>query len=476
MMRPLFCRIIDLGRPRASSGTTPRRFVSITWSQSSSFIRTSSWSRVMPALLTSTSMRPKRSRVASTSRSQSSRFAASADDRQRRRAQRLQLLAPRARDGPRRGQRLPRRRRPRPATRAMARPMPRLPPVTIATLPASGLASVTRAASAAERAAAVLSSDAGSSTACPRASSSVRLSSPVSTRPGPDLERTRSAPSRGEPLARSRSSGPGSPPGGRRNGFTSSAVRGDARVHVADDRARAGRATATPLELGGEAVGGRLHQRAVEGRAHRQQHALPAAARRGRAHRALHRRAMPGDDDLARRVDVGHPDHLALRGLRADAARPPASSTPMSAAIAPVPTGTASCMNSPRLRTSRTASAKRSAPATTSAEYSPRLWPAARPARRPRSAQRGGGRHARGQHRGLGVGGQRQVGLRALEAEAREREAERLVGLLARPRRRRASVSAKRLAHPDRLRALAGEEERDGHRRVGYHRRAPRPR
>jgi hypothetical protein len=58
----------------------------------------------------------------------------------------------------------------------------------------------------------------------------------------------------------------------------------------------------------------------------------------------------------------------------------------MMAAIAPVPTGTASCMNSPRLRTIRTASAKRSAPAMTSAVYSPRLWPAARAGLRPRSA------------------------------------------------------------------------------------------
>jgi hypothetical protein len=62
------------------------------------------------------------------------------------------------------------------------------------------------------------------------------------------------------------------------------------------------------------------------------------------------------------------------------------SSRPMMAAIAPVPTGTASCMNSPRLRTMRTASAKRRAPATTSAVYSPRLCPAAKDGSRPRSA------------------------------------------------------------------------------------------
>ncbi len=54
--------------------------------------------------------------------------------------------------------------------------------------------------------------------------------------------------------------------------------------------------------------------------------------------------------------------------------------------MAPVPTGTASCMSSPRRRTTRTASAKDRAPATTSAEYSPRLWPAAIAGARPRSA------------------------------------------------------------------------------------------
>src|SRR5438876_6555420 len=49
---------------------------------------------------------------------------------------------------------------------------------------------------------------------------------------------------------------------------------------------------------------------------------------------------------------------------------------PRSAAIAPTPAGTASCMYVPRFRTSCTASANFSAPAATSAEYSPRLCPA----------------------------------------------------------------------------------------------------
>ncbi len=46
------------------------------------------------------------------------------------------------------------------------------------------------------------------------------------------------------------------------------------------------------------------------------------------------------------------------------------------AAIAPMPSGTASCMNLPRRWTKRTASANDSAPAHTSAEYSPSECPA----------------------------------------------------------------------------------------------------
>src|SRR5207244_3186336 len=55
-------------------------------------------------------------------------------------------------------------------------------------------------------------------------------------------------------------------------------------------------------------------------------------------------------------------------------------------AIAPVRTDTPSCMNSPRLRTMRTASPNRRARATTSAEYSPRLCPPTSAGLRPRSA------------------------------------------------------------------------------------------
>ena len=50
----------------------------------------------------------------------------------------------------------------------------------------------------------------------------------------------------------------------------------------------------------------------------------------------------------------------------------------MMAAIAPSPGGTASCIARPRARTRRTASSSESAPAATSAEYSPSEWPAAK--------------------------------------------------------------------------------------------------
>src|SRR5216110_1275712 len=59
----------------------------------------------------------------------------------------------------------------------------------------------------------------------------------------------------------------------------------------------------------------------------------------------------------------------------------------MIAAMAPTPWGTASCMYVPRLRTSRTASATFKEPAATSAEYSPRLWPATKSGSKPFSAR-----------------------------------------------------------------------------------------
>ena len=52
--------------------------------------------------------------------------------------------------------------------------------------------------------------------------------------------------------------------------------------------------------------------------------------------------------------------------------------------MTPVPAGTASCIYTPRLCTSRTASSNARTPAATRAEYSPRLCPAATAGSAPR--------------------------------------------------------------------------------------------
>ncbi len=124
-------------------------------------------------------------------------------------------------------------------------------------------------------------------------------------------------------------------------------------------------------------------------------------------------------------------DFARGRGLAATSSTAVAS-RPRIAAIAPTPTGTASCIRSPRRRTSRTASAKSSAPAATSAEYSPRLWPATQTRGRTtlRSATARSDRHRRGQDRGLGVGGQLQLASAGPSKQSRDSGfAERRVGL-----------------------------------------------
>ena len=140
----------------------------------------------------------------------------------------------------------------------------------------------------------------------------------------------------------------------------------------------------------------------------------------------------------------------------------------MIAAIAPTPTGTASCISSPRRRTSRSASANASAPAATRAEYSPRLCPATATGARPAAAAA------------------RQVAIEAVRIagwvlavscssssgpsqQSRDRaKPEDLVGLLeGRPRRRRAVRPG--AAHADALRALTGEDA------GGHHRKSPAP-
>ena len=156
---------------------------------------------------------------------------------------------------------------------------------------------------------------------------------------------------------------------------------------------------------------GRLHQRAVERRAHRQRH--HASARRAPSH------ARPRGPRRPRAPAITTcPGAFRLAGLTtspsaasAHARAASASSAPRRAAIAPVPTGTASCMYRPRRRTIRTASAKSRVPATTCAEYSPRLWPATKAGSDAACLQQPRRRNADGQDGRLGVLGQHRAGL-----------------------------------------------------------------
>src|SRR5260370_23554318 len=79
-------------------------------------------------------------------------------------------------------------------------------------------------------------------------------------------------------------------------------------------------------------------------------------------------------------------EHTSFPAARLQTSATTACDRPMMAAIAPTPAGTASCMYVPRWRTSCTASASVSAPAATSAEYSPRLCPATKSGVKPFSA------------------------------------------------------------------------------------------
>ena len=167
-----------------------------------------------------------------------------------------------------------------------------------------------------------------------------------------------------------------------------------------------------------------LHQRAMEGRGHRQQHRALGAGVLGELHRPLDRRLGARDHDLAAAVVVGGlADRAGSRGRspprsRCSTAAP--KSSPSSAAIAPSPTGTAFCIAWPRRRSSRAASSSVSdAGGAQRRIFAQRMAGdegcvarevEARPRPRARAAPRGCGHQRR-----LGVGGQRQLGLRPLE-------------------------------------------------------------
>ena len=178
-------------------------------------------------------------------------------------------------------------------------------------------------------------------------------------------------------------------------------ARGLARERVAD-RVRARRCSATSTLCSTGICGARdrdvreprascsaagAHQRAVERRRHRQQHAAlralaPCAAAIARSTASL----WPAITSCAGALKLTGSTHLALRTLPRRRRAPRRRRGPGSPPSRPRPAGTASCIACARKRTSGTASANASAPAATSAVYSPRLWPAT--TRRLRAARR----------------------------------------------------------------------------------------
>jgi hypothetical protein len=180
-------------------------------------------------------------------------------------------------------------------------------------------------------------------------------------------------------------------------------------------------------------VGGGLHQRAMEGRAHRQHHAALGAARLGRLDRPLDRRLVAAHHDLAAAIVVGDGHDLALRRLLAGLLCR-SSSMPSSAAIAPSPTGTAFCIDWPR---SFRAGARRRAAASRRGQgriFAERMAGDMRGQRRQRLAavllQDPHDGHA-DRHQGrLGVLGQDQLGFGPFAHQFRQVLLQRLVDLL----------------------------------------------
>src|SRR5438552_3958227 len=485
---PLFCRIMSFVAARVMRNA-PRRLTSMTRSQSSSFMRTRRPSRMTPALLTRMSTRPNRCLAASTNRSASSRITASATTPRTAPPRASSSLAERWSRAASR----PETTTAAPASAsnvAIARPMPRLPPVTIATWPSRGpfftdsprlrLRLALRPRDVLRLAPPRSPAPLDHGERLPEARRVLDRESPNAVDDAPEESRQDASrpyldEDRGA-LGREAQDTIGPSDRARdlleEEGLDLRRGAGHAGVDVAHhgDRRVGDR---DPVELAGELDGGRRHEGAVEGRAHRKQDTLLAAPVAGERGRALHRRPMARDDDLLGRVHVRDADDLTLRRVHAH---------PLDLAqVEPHD-------RRHRARPHRHGILHQRAPLAHDAyrigepqgagHDERRVFPetVARGERGLEAAfgARGGRRDRRREDRGLGVGGQREVRLRTLEHEPRQVEAERLVRLLE-DRLRARGCRVEPLAHPDRLRALAGEEKRDrGHRWSGL-REAARP-
>ena len=355
------------------------------------------------------------------------------------------------------------RRRARPARRAslaIARPIPRDAPVTSATRPARSIIRWRCRSTRRNRRPAQMAN-------APRPASSSTLTHLDAAIDLLDQSRQHRCPG---PARRTssprRRSGAGPPPPSAPETTPAGPARRSPRLAVAwaarprwPRRAPMDARGRQRAQFGRQTILGRLHQRAMERRAHRQRnHPLRAERLRPLAG-ARDRRGVPGNHDLSGRVEIRRASRLDLRPLPRTRARRPSASRPRIAAIAPSPTGTASCMYRPRRLTVRRASAKDNVPAATCAEYSPRLCPAATAGASPCDARQARDRGAHRENRGLRIFRQRQALLGPVEAQpcSATRQARRPPRQTSRGRsetRRRAPCPCRPSARPDRERRM----------------------
>ena len=134
------------------------------------------------------------------------------------------------------------------------------------------------------------------------------------------------------------------------------------RLDVGDDR-HLRRLNTTAASAARQPLGGRLHERAMERRAHAEQLRQLRAARLGGRAGAIDGPLVARDHDLTAAVEVRGAHDLAfaacLAGLGAGRLDVGARRGRRSPPSRPTPGATASCMNLPRRLTTRTASARR---------------------------------------------------------------------------------------------------------------------
>ena len=211
------------------------------------------------------------------------------------------------------------------------------------------------------------------------------------------------------------------------------------------------------IQIRAKAILRRLHQGAMERRADIQHDRAFGAARFGQIHGPRDGRSASPQSQLARansswQERQPRPGRLPGRFLPATA-----PSSPKIAAMAPWPTGTASCMYCPRLRTRRTASPDSKRPPRPGPNIHPGYGPATKSAGIPfpQDSCRG---HRNGQNRGLGVGGKLKIFGRPFKAELGDGESQCRIGFL-----KNGAGGSKILrqlaAHAGVLRTLTGKDE-----------------